>query len=539
MQDVDFELVYEPGKDAADPMDYLSRHPLPVSEKDDTEKTIKMIVNNEHGVVMKSIKEATLKDEILQDVIKRMKQNDWERHKNRTEVKPYYLVRHELFLVKGLVLRCRQIVIPEKLQKQVIKAAHSMGHFGMTRTKQMLRAKYWFPRLNSMVEETVSRCYQCQVTTAEHKQEPVKPSEIPETVWHTLSADFGGPYPDGHYNLVVIDKRTRFPVVEQTTSTSCRVTCDRLRNIFATYGIPEKLETDNGPPFNSAELKKFAEEMGFQHHRLTPEHPRANGEAERFMKVLNKSEQIAHCEGEASNYSIQYMLMGYRSTPHPATGYSPYEALMKRTVRTKLDYKSFSVRRNDRKIEREITNRDRIYKKKWDKYHRHPLVIKHHFTIGDKVLLRKRKQNKWSTAYEKEYYVIVEICGSTVKARRKSDGRTVNRDASKFKLLRESAENWRERLLCAPDRSHQGPPSTVEVASQDGKDDQRLEESREEELNQEQDGSQRQNTETQQEHQRETRQERQREEPQRRELPRRTRRLPSKFKDYILDFKKK
>ena len=142
MQDIDFELVYEPGKDAADPMDYLSRHPLPVSEKDDTEKTIKMIVNNEHGVVMKSIKEATLKDKILQDVIKRMKQNDWERHKNRTEVKPYYLVRHELFLVKGLVLRCRQIVIPEKLQKQVIKAAHSMGHFGMTRTKQMLRAKY-------------------------------------------------------------------------------------------------------------------------------------------------------------------------------------------------------------------------------------------------------------------------------------------------------------------------------------------------------------------------------------------------------------
>ena len=26
MQDVDFELVYEPGKDDAVPMDYLSRH---------------------------------------------------------------------------------------------------------------------------------------------------------------------------------------------------------------------------------------------------------------------------------------------------------------------------------------------------------------------------------------------------------------------------------------------------------------------------------------------------------------------------------
>ena len=29
MQDVDYEFVYEPGKDEADPLDFLSRHPLP------------------------------------------------------------------------------------------------------------------------------------------------------------------------------------------------------------------------------------------------------------------------------------------------------------------------------------------------------------------------------------------------------------------------------------------------------------------------------------------------------------------------------
>ena len=218
MQEALCELVYESGKDAADPMDYFSRHSLPETERDDIEKTINMIVSKEHGVVMRSIKETTLEDIILQDVIKRMKQNDWERHKNRPEIKPYYLVRHELFRAKGLLLRCRQIVIPEKLQKQVIRAANSMGHFGMTRTKQMLRATYWFPRFKSMVEDAVSRSYQCQLSTAENKQEPVKPPEIPETAWHTLSADFGGSYPDGHYNLVVIDKRTSVPVIEQTTS---------------------------------------------------------------------------------------------------------------------------------------------------------------------------------------------------------------------------------------------------------------------------------------------------------------------------------
>ena len=58
-----------------------------------------------------------------------------------------------------------------------------------------------------MVEEMISMCNQCQMSPAEHKQEPVKSSGIPETAWHTLSCDFGGPYPDGHYNLVVIGKR--------------------------------------------------------------------------------------------------------------------------------------------------------------------------------------------------------------------------------------------------------------------------------------------------------------------------------------------
>ena len=78
MQDVDYEFIYEPGKDGTDPMDYLSRPPRPQTERDDTEKVIKALVSNEHGIVMKSIREAT-----SQDILKRMKQNDWGSHKNR------------------------------------------------------------------------------------------------------------------------------------------------------------------------------------------------------------------------------------------------------------------------------------------------------------------------------------------------------------------------------------------------------------------------------------------------------------------------
>ena len=74
-------------------------------------------------------------------------------------------------------------------------------------------------------------------------------------------------------------------------STSAKSTTEKLKKMFATHGTPIRLESDNGPPFTSREFSEFAEVEGFHHHRVTPMHPRANGEAESFMKLLNKAEQ--------------------------------------------------------------------------------------------------------------------------------------------------------------------------------------------------------------------------------------------------------
>jgi len=115
----------------------------------------------------------------------------------------------------------------------------------------MLRARYWFPGMNAVVEDIIGKCFECQITTKEHHNKRIKPSEIPLRAWNTVSIDFGGPYPDGHYNLVVIDKRTRYPEVEQVSSTTYTKTAEALKKIFATHGVPRRVDSDNGPPFNS------------------------------------------------------------------------------------------------------------------------------------------------------------------------------------------------------------------------------------------------------------------------------------------------
>ena len=222
VQDVDFELVYEPGKDDADSMDFLSRHLLPVIITDDTEQVIKSILMADHAVVLERIKTETKKDEQLQKIYQIILREDWESYRKDKDISQFYSIRKELYAVDGLIFRLSLIVIPACLQRAVIKAAHSLGRLGMTKTKQMLREKYWFPEMNKMTEGIVGQCYECQLTTKQHRQEPVKMSKILEKPWEVVFVDFGGPYPDGYYNLVVIDKRTRYPEVERVYYTSAK-----------------------------------------------------------------------------------------------------------------------------------------------------------------------------------------------------------------------------------------------------------------------------------------------------------------------------
>ena len=62
MQNVDYEMRCEPGKDEANPMDILSRHPLPETGQDETEDMIKSVTEAEPAIDLSKIKSATAQD---------------------------------------------------------------------------------------------------------------------------------------------------------------------------------------------------------------------------------------------------------------------------------------------------------------------------------------------------------------------------------------------------------------------------------------------------------------------------------------------
>ena len=92
-----------------------------------------------------------------------------------------------------------------------------------------------------------------------------------------------------HQATTAIDEYNRFPEVDVKKSTSAYSTIPELDKMFSTHGIPEEVKSDNGPPFQSTDFKRFDEHSGFEHRMITPEWPQANSEAERFMRTLEKA----------------------------------------------------------------------------------------------------------------------------------------------------------------------------------------------------------------------------------------------------------
>ncbi|PIC43759.1 hypothetical protein B9Z55_004376 [Caenorhabditis nigoni] len=288
-------------------------------------------------VTVKMIRASSKKDPLLNQVYQYTISGSWPKISDKTsQLSLFHNPRDQLSIVSDCLMFNGRIVIPHALRSRVLKMLHR-AHPGIVRMKQLARSLVYWPAIDKDIEKVVRSCDLC----ASVAKNPIKNTlcswPIPTAPWQRVHCDYAGPV-DGRYYLVIVDAFSKWPEVIPTTSITSTATINILRRIFAQFGEPKTLVSDNGTQFTSSQFQSFCKDRGISHLRSPPFHPQSNGQAERFVDTIKRG--LGKLKGEETTDTALYVfLQNYRSTPCSSSpdGSTPAQNFIGRNIRTFLN----------------------------------------------------------------------------------------------------------------------------------------------------------------------------------------------------------
>lgn len=282
-----------------------------------------------------------------------------------------------------------RLYVPRAMILKVIHRFHDandIGHPGTAETTRQISKKFFWSGMVRSVGQYISNCIVCCIGKTQQKQRtaPQRPHS-PSFPWVMISLDVLGPYPNDfrtrhRFILIVEDVFSKWIEAFPLGRVEARDVVKILQTqIFARYGLPKSLVSDNGPVFCSKLLRDLCEENKISHVFSAIYHQRANPverrcqELKKVLRILLLDEPLSKWE-EKLTTALQ-ILRGRRNR---ATGLSPasivlgYELPLPGEWQTKctknrtLQSKNERRRRNTRIFrrqrqfqEREFPNRER------------------------------------------------------------------------------------------------------------------------------------------------------------------------------------
>ena len=327
----DYSLKHLPGKQLSC-TDTLSRAPLmdsivSAAESRSLHEYVSLVLEA-CPVRITEIQQATTDDGILSKIMQRILTSTW--HDISPLEQPYYVVRDQLTVVDGVILLSARIVVPEALRHAVMALAHE-GHPGQEAFQDMLRQRVWWPGLTRDANLYVERCSECWRRRSNGPQELI-PTEI-ESVWERLAIDLVSI--EGHSVLSIIDYGSRFPILRPLSTTTTAAVINELDEVFALFGLPSSLVSDNGPQFVSEHMSAFLGRLGIQHIRSSPRYPQSNGMVERLHRLVR--ERLGKLKSQVPfRRRLNQVLFDIRHSRHRMLDMSPNDALFSRPLRSRV-----------------------------------------------------------------------------------------------------------------------------------------------------------------------------------------------------------
>ncbi|XP_049865049.1 uncharacterized protein K02A2.6-like [Pectinophora gossypiella] len=280
------------------------------------------------------IKRETANDCVLSRVLSYIR-DGWPHKMDMKELQPFFTRKNELYEEMGCIMWGYRVVIPRSCTGKVLKELHD-SHMGIVKTKQVARSYVWWPGLDEVVEDVCRACAVCASVADAPPAHTPRSWPWPARPWTRLHMDFLGPF-NGILYFVTIDAGSKWIEISKINNTSAKSVIINLRDMFARFGLPKQIVSDNGPPFSSAEFSLFLKSNGIEHITAAPYHPASNGAAENAVKTCKKVIKKAYAQGVDVETALNRYLLMYRNTEHSTTGVSPAKLLQGRSLRTRLD----------------------------------------------------------------------------------------------------------------------------------------------------------------------------------------------------------
>ena len=323
----EYKISYKAGQTNGN-ADGLSRLPLPeMPESVPVSGETILLMEHLEGTPVHSghIKEWTKRVPVLSQV-QRFILEGWPTKNNSEELNPYFTKRSELSVEDGCVLWGARVVVPPQGRSKILTELHE-AHPGESRMKALARSYVWWPGMDQEIVKKVKGCNKCQANQSAPAEAPLHPWEWPGLPWSRIHIDYAGPY-KGEMFLVVVDAYSKWLEVHRMKSITSTATIEKLREMFATHGLPATLVSDNGSNFTCSEFQEFMKKNGIKHIKVAPYHPASNCLAERAVRIFK--EGFEKMEDGTVQTKLSRFLLSHRTTPHSTTGVPPAELLMKR-----------------------------------------------------------------------------------------------------------------------------------------------------------------------------------------------------------------